>query len=56
MLSQVKYHVTFFKDNLQCAWINLKNIKTFKKYKKCTLIKKVSYYKYIYIYLKHIYK
>lgn len=54
MLSQIKYHVTFFKDNLQCAWLNLKNIKTFIKYKKDAFVREVFYCKYIFIYLEYI--
>ncbi|XP_071646527.1 uncharacterized protein [Temnothorax longispinosus] len=36
----VKYHVTFFKDNLHCEWLNRKTIKPFIKYKKSTLVRK----------------
>ncbi|XP_028047072.1 uncharacterized protein LOC105828627 isoform X2 [Monomorium pharaonis] len=41
----VKYHVTFFEDNIQCAWLNVKNIKAFTKYKKSTLVKENKFYK-----------
>ncbi|XP_024886036.1 zinc finger CW-type PWWP domain protein 1-like [Temnothorax curvispinosus] len=36
----VKYHVTFFKDNLHCEWLNRKTIKPFIKFKKSTLVRK----------------
>ncbi|KYN35976.1 Zinc finger CW-type PWWP domain protein 1 [Trachymyrmex septentrionalis] len=42
----VKYHVTFFKDDIiQHAWLNPKNIKAFAKYKKSIIMKKNKFYK-----------
>ena len=52
MLVQVKYHVTFFKDDIiQHAWLNSRSIKAFVKYKKGTIMKKVSHHIYLFIYL-----
>jgi len=55
MFLQVKYHVTFFEDDIRHAWLNPKDIKAFVKYKKSTLVKKVSYYKYAFTYLKIVF-
>ncbi|XP_012062807.1 PREDICTED: zinc finger CW-type PWWP domain protein 1-like [Atta cephalotes] len=42
----VKYHVTFFKDDIiQHAWLNPRSIKAFVKYKKGTIMKKNKFYK-----------
>ncbi|EGI62651.1 Zinc finger CW-type PWWP domain protein 1 [Acromyrmex echinatior] len=42
----VKYHVTFFKDDIiQHAWLNPRSIKAFAKYKKGTIMKKNKFYK-----------
>ncbi|XP_018376321.1 PREDICTED: uncharacterized protein LOC108769699 [Trachymyrmex cornetzi] len=42
----VKYHVTFFKDDIiQHVWLNPRSIKAFAKYKKSTIMKKNKFYK-----------